>query len=412
MRRTGSTESFDTSSATMAGSNSSTKKAPPQSTAAAVSPNNPNNNVNAAAQNIFTIDPTLKKSEYVNYLVSYEGMVRHQDLEFDATSGHIKHIFERVQTLGSKKMNIIDGSGESLLFDNRSSEQSSLSTTTTPRGMLTYLQIRRCLLRLNIGWKRTSSDSNEYDDDSVSVLSFNSTSSLHSGGSGKNQQTDIISTDAQLIMLLTTLVEMEEIHRAALMQQGEERSDNGYNITTSNKKSKYQLEQGLFLPEFLQAYKLIIGGMQSLKSTPDINDPSTTELSTRLKERTLGMLRPFGPNANMYNDASKTKGASAQDEGYDSDDALRYDKNSYRNNVREKQINKFEKKSFTNTYMKKVIKSKDSTLAKIMEEVRFYFLRICIYLFTQVLMSFCRHAMLILYLFFLCVKPHVTTNIA
>ncbi len=43
------------------------------------------------------------KSETVNYLLLYEAMVRHQDLEFDATAEHLKLTVERIKVLGRKK---------------------------------------------------------------------------------------------------------------------------------------------------------------------------------------------------------------------------------------------------------------------------------------------------------------------
>mmetsp|Transcript_28143 Transcript_28143/g.51280 ORF Transcript_28143/g.51280 Transcript_28143/m.51280 type:complete len:443 (-) Transcript_28143:33-1361(-) len=79
------------------------------------------------------------------------------------------------------------------------------------------------------------------------------------------------------------------------------------NSTTDRKQ---QLERGLFLPEFMQAYKLIIAGMQCLKSVvsknPDDDDEPTNTSSSedlihRLKERTLGLMRPFGPDSSLYN---------------------------------------------------------------------------------------------------------------
>ena len=122
------------------------------------------------------------KSDYVHYLLSYEGMVRHQDLEFDATSGHMKNMFERSQILGGK--NIANGE-----INTRAAVEDS------PRGMLTYLQMRRCLLRVGVNWNRSLHPRDaDYDDD---VSEFG-------GQLGKN---DIIATDSQLIMLLKKLVE-------------------------------------------------------------------------------------------------------------------------------------------------------------------------------------------------------------
>mmetsp|Transcript_20166 Transcript_20166/g.43809 ORF Transcript_20166/g.43809 Transcript_20166/m.43809 type:complete len:614 (-) Transcript_20166:38-1879(-) len=297
-----------------------------------------------------TTADTINKSDYVNYLMSYEGMIRYQDLEFDATSGHMKCVFERIQALGCKK----NSDGETGIFSRGDD---------TPRGMLSYLQIRRCLLRMGVGWNRSSCDS-EYDDD-VSVLSFNSTSSLHSGLSvGGFGRSDIIATDSQLIMLLTTLVEMEEIYRASKIM-----SEEG---VSNRKNAKYQLDKGLFLPEFIQAYKLVIGGMQSLKSIPNPDhksipnpdNPAESNLCNRLKERTLGMLRPFGPNCKMYT----LVGGSTSNQ---SDDALSSNKNSIRSNVKDKNSGLDKKRTrqgFSNPDMKKLMRSKDVTLAKIMEE--------------------------------------------
>ena len=42
------------------------------------------------------------KSETVNYLLLYESMVRHQDLEYDATRDHIALTVQRIRHLGRK----------------------------------------------------------------------------------------------------------------------------------------------------------------------------------------------------------------------------------------------------------------------------------------------------------------------
>ena len=178
-----------------------------------------------------------------------------------------------------------------------------------------------------IGYANSSNTSQQqqvYDDD-VSVMSANSASTFISGGgastsSSTNMATrDIIATDAQLIMLLTTLVEMEERHRAyKLMSEEEENSDDD----PLDNEYEEVFSQGLFLPEFIQAYKLIIGGMQSLQTYPspdqapndaalskacqELGMPtvksSLQELRMRSRERTLGLLRLFGPNSKLYKD--------------------------------------------------------------------------------------------------------------
>ena len=290
-----------------------------------------------------TKNMTKSKSETVNYLLLYEAMVRHQDLEYDATHDHIALTMDRIQYLGRKSNNNNGGAPE--LIDE--SEEAKV-----PKGMLTYLQMRRCLLRLGYTWNRSlpsSSNSSSnvpqaqasqtdgggnyiYDDD-VSVMSTNSAStfiSAPSAGSSTNMATrDIIATDAQLIMLLTTLVEMEERHRAVKLMQAEydeeEEKDDVEQLLRGGNDSTQGDEifsQGLFLPEFIQAYKLIIGGMQSLQTYPSPDNApndaalakacqklgmpndkvSLQELRIRSRERTLGLLRLFGPDSKLYKD--------------------------------------------------------------------------------------------------------------
>jgi len=287
----------------------------------------------------------ITKSDYMKYLTSYESMVRQQDIEFTATSEHMQLLFKRIQTLGCKKK-----SSDSDRLDKN-------SDSSPPSGMLTYLQIRRSLLRIGIGWNKNSGNNNngEYDDD-VSVLSFNSTASFTSGLSG-GTRSDIIATDAQLIMLLTTLVEMEEVYRSTGKKDG-------YSPPRRGKKSKqYQLDQGLFLPEFIQCYEIIIGGMNSLKSattTANSSSKESTFLCTRLKERTMGMLRPFGPDSQLYTDTLREKNSTL---------SLSPVKGSWRSSVKSSSTpSKRSKSGFSNKEMKKVMRSKDVTLAKIMEE--------------------------------------------
>lgn len=266
------------------------------------------------------------KSETVNYLLLYEAMVRHQDLEFDATHDHIALTMGRIQYLGRKSSVVSSSSSNTPELINESSKE-------VPKGMLTYIQMRRCLLRLGYTWNRslptpqssstTSQQQQVYDDD-VSVMSANSASTFISGGgastsSSTNMATrDIIATDAQLIMLLTTLVEMEERHRAYKLMSEEENSDDD----PLDNEYEEVFSQGLFLPEFIQAYKLIIGGMQSLQTYPSpdqapndvalskacqelgmpTDKSSLQELRMRSRERTLGLLRLFGPNSKLYKD--------------------------------------------------------------------------------------------------------------
>lgn len=268
---------------------------------------------------------TKSKSETVNYLLLYEAMVRHQDLEFDATHDHIALTMGRIQYLG-RKSSAGSGNNSPELIDEEA------DSSGTPNGMLTYLQMRRCLLRLGYTWNRSlpsnnlngsSSNAPDIYDDDVSVMSTNSASTFISGGasantgSTNNSTRDIIATDAQLIMLLTTLVEMEERHRAMKLMEDKENANHD-DDPLDNEEEAFAL--GLFLPEFIQAYKLIIGGMQSLQTYPSpdqakvdeysftkacnelglVDKTSLLELRNRSRERTLGLLRLFGPNSKLY----------------------------------------------------------------------------------------------------------------
>ena len=367
--------------------------------------------------------PPSSKSETVNYLLLYEAMVRHQDFEYDATRDHVALTISRIRRLGrpsakrsysNKNSSIGGGAGggswsmsSGALVVEADDHDDDDDNCNCPEGMLTYLQMRRCLLRLGYTWNRsllpptnnntiasTSSQGSysnggnnngggggndyqslhyQYDDD-VSVMSNNSTSTFVSGGgqssssctigtSGTNVARDIIATDAQLIMLLTTLVEMEERSRAERMlarrqQQQQQRGNNSNNNDVDNddyyhnnddddddEEEEDPYSKGLFIPEFIQAYKLIIGGMQSLQTYPSPPHPSDDEathrnyqiacaslglmdddendeyannngvvvrgrerlydeefvamlheLRMRSRERTLGLLRLFGPN--------------------------------------------------------------------------------------------------------------------
>jgi len=98
----------------------------------------------------------------------------------------------------------------------------------------------------------------------------------------------------------------------------------------------------------IQAYKLLVGGMHSFKSIPP---NSNSSLCNRLKERTLQMLRPFGPGTVCSWQAS--------DESYDDFSINR--KRTSRNKKNQGSL-------LSNGDVKKIIASKDHVLAKIMEE--------------------------------------------
>ena len=342
-----------------------------------------------------TATSARSKSETVNYLLLYESMVRHQDLEFDATHDHIALTVERIQYLG-RRSDAPHLAGEDVAAPR--TPGGGGDGAPPPPGMLTYLQMRRCLLRLGYTWNRSlppsvSSGPDDggcpYDDD-VSVLSTGSGSTLHTSGnsSGSVMGTrDIIATDAQLIMLLTTLVEMEERYRAWRMGAADEEEppDDGEDA---------MFTKGLYLPEFIQAYKLIIGGMQSLQTYPnpesgkdavaracdalgmDGNDAaSLREIRTRSRERTLGLLRLFGPDPSLYkDDAHLSRQSSGESPGQRKKKSDGLQSTPTRNKaVKSSRRGGKEAKDgllprMSEEEIRKMVHTKDAALAKILED--------------------------------------------
>ena len=116
---------------------------------------------------------------------------------------------------------------------------------------------------------------------------------------------DILATDSQLVMLMTMLVEAEERYRAQSSN-----SSPPPRTTKQRGSAAVLLGRGLSLPEFVQAYELVVCAMQSLKSVGrgvdggcDHDASVASKISQRLKERTAGMLRAFGPDRSTYADA-------------------------------------------------------------------------------------------------------------
>ena len=71
---------------------------------------------------------------------------------------------------------------------------------------------------------------------------------------------DIIATDAQLIMLLTTLVEMEEKDRAMKLRliagKSQQKKSDAEEDELENGDEEEMFSKGLFLPEFVQVRNL------------------------------------------------------------------------------------------------------------------------------------------------------------
>ncbi len=300
-----------------------------------------------------TINSTSsKKTYYVNFLSTYEEMIRQQDYEYDVTTKHLKGVFDRVQYLGRHS-----SSGN---VRNKAAPQDDDGRGGTAKRMLTYSQIRRCLLRMNISWNRSLPPS---ADDEVSVNSFNS-SSAASGVSGNpfyavGRKRDIITTDAQLIMLLTGLVEAEERYRAERLA-----SNNGVEDDDMERR-------GIHFPEFVQCYQLIVAGMQSLQILDVGGDLIVqAQIVDRVKERTFGLIRPFGPDTMLYKEVSaedeKTTGAAKGGGGGDGllPSSKRAGLSAKGKSMRENDT----KGGLGENEIKSLIQSKDSRIAMLIQE--------------------------------------------
>ncbi len=180
-------------------------------------------------------------------------------------------------------------------------------------------------------------------------------------------------------MLLTALVEMEESLRAKRLATSEEKIIDYEHLDC----------EGLTLPEFIQAYKVIIGGMQSLQYSlePQSNtghvhgkegDP-VIDFRSRSRERTLGLLQLFGPKSGIHKCNSIVVEKPAQDNPLYSPESIpkaiisprriRAASPSSRK-LRKSIVSKdgLEPRKFNEDNIRKLVHSKDAALAKIMEE--------------------------------------------
>ena len=301
-------------------------------------------------------------------------MIRQQDIEYEVTTQHLRNVFERVQYLGRPS------SSDTNNNDSSAPPQSALQEQQGVQGMLTYNNIRRCLLRLGISWNRTlpTTDSEEEEEDVLSVVSGTSSS-----GSKHHQQRDIITTDAQLIMLLTSLVEAEECYRANKLLSNNNNNNNGsedsLDQTGSGSDKDFFGKFGIFFPEFIQCYQLIVSGMQSLQTLNNSNNNNggggsgggKDVVVDRVKERTFGLLRPFGPDADVYKDKEVTGGDgtgsnSNNNKSKGGDDEGGLLPSSKRTGLSAKA--KKEVGGFDDNEIKSLIRNKDDQLAMIIQE--------------------------------------------
>lgn len=335
---------------------------------------------------------TSNKSYAVNFLTSYEQMIRQQDIEYEVTTQHLRGVFERVQYLGRPSNS--GGSGGGINNNDSSAPpQSALQEQQEGvQGMLTYNNIRRCLLRLGISWNRKlpTNNSEDYEEeDGYSVVSGTTSGSYGSGSKQQQQhQRDIITTDAQLIMLLTSLVEAEECYRANKLlsnnnNNGSEDSldQAGSNSTDGDNNKDFFGKFGIFFPEFIQCYQLIVSGMQSLQTLNNSNNNNSggggggkDAVVDRVKERTFGLLRPFGPDVDVYKD--KVTGGDGTNNSNKNNDSKNADEGGLLPSSKRTGLSAKAKKKvvgsggggFDDNEIKSLIRNKDDQLAMIIQE--------------------------------------------
>jgi len=237
------------------------------------------------------------------YLLRYETLVRSQDVEDAATSDHLRPLFDRLIVLGGggtfgatengkTSSKAIDADIPGLIPSHSAStdegDLAAVVDTNPGEHIFTYDAMRVALAKLGAEASMAPSDAK-----------------YSNGGDGTSE---VLTTDRQCMLLLRTIVDA-----------------NG----SLNNDDESGNPAGLTYAEFLQVYKVIVGGMQTLQRIPkkEGDDAGSTASSiskndTRLKirERTLNLIKLFGPsnaannksiNNNPSDDASCSSSVSS-----------------------------------------------------------------------------------------------------
>ena len=221
------------------------------------------------------------------YLLRYETLVRSQDVEDAATSDHLRPLFDRLCVLGggsSSTNGNADGKllakGASAAEDaipglipshSASTDEGDMSAENADEQTLTYETMKAALITLDADHSKISSADAKYS---------------NGGGDGT---AEVLTTDRQLMLLLRTIVDAN----ASLI------ADGGTDNTGS---------AGLTYAEFLQVYKVVVGGMQTLQRIPKKADDtnattkSKNDIRLKIRERTLELIKLFGPSKSNSND--------------------------------------------------------------------------------------------------------------
>jgi hypothetical protein len=260
------------------------------------------------------------------YLLRYETLVRSQDAEDAATSDHLRPLFDRLRKLGggggngkvginmdvpglvpSHSVSTDEGdptaAADDASYDNHDNDDGD----DNDEQLLTYDAMRAALAELDavdLSFAGGAADKKKY-----------------SNGDG-NGTAEVLTTDRQLMLLLRTMVDANANATTAT-------SDNNENDGDHSNDDRPSAGQGLTYAEFLQAYKLVVGGMQTLQRIPktanadddDDDDGSVhattngkkkTDTRLQIRERTLDLIKLFGPPSNNNNNNNNNKAPNDQ----------------------------------------------------------------------------------------------------
>jgi len=169
----------------------------------------------------------------VEYLIRYEQMIRQQDAEVMSTVAHLRPLFDKLCQLSGSNSNAAPYnerlSSESLKYSYTVLRPPSQGGATIehqePMKCLTFADMERALQIIQ----------QDYNNDNIII-----------------DAVELLKTDEQLLMVLRELVQCTSAHGSSERTRAE----------------RGILLDGLTFPEFLQCYRIVVGGMQTLEILP------------------------------------------------------------------------------------------------------------------------------------------------
>lgn len=227
------------------------------------------------------------------YLLRYEHMVRQQELEEEATVAHLRPLFERIRILGGEedtaRADVSGGLvGSPLSYDAltgqdpNSSREEGVGGEEEEEEVLSFRSMQRALAILQ--------RQGEYE--------------------GTDQQ-EVMGTDEQLMLVLQKLVDTFDDYTLSEASDRLETTAADPASTSAemdaDERQRKRRELSLTFPEFLHCYRTVILGMQTLQQLPgrpttdrgegegSTPAPPPSYQRTRTQDRTMAMIRAFGP---------------------------------------------------------------------------------------------------------------------